>query len=323
MNQDIGIIINSFNRLTLLKECLKALSSWIPYSELNNRCVIVIYDAGSTDGSVEWLKQESPHLSIPVETIIPARGDDTSFAAGLNAGVNFALKKYISIQYLLFYETDNQILEDKPLSEALMILQTVDKLGACGFTVRKKDGTPAGVGQPFPTLLNFALGKNIVHYFNLEKISYKWITSNAGIKYSKVDVVYTSPLLVQKRAWLESGGLDEKLFPFSDCDVDWAKRLKISGWDMAVINTSSVIHDNQSSESAWSKSRAIQFHKGRLRYFKRHQSISVFLVWPVSLLIRHTTEYVGSMIFVRNKERKKHLNHVLLNLLKRSLKSYE
>lgn len=323
MNQEIAIIINSFNRLSLLKECLNALSSWIPNSELKERCAIIVYDAGSTDGSIDWLKAKSADTRIPLNLIIPTPGDDTSFAAGLNIGVEFAAKKYPSLKYLLFYETDNQILEEKPVLEALQLLQTVNKIGACGFTVRKTDGSPAGVGQPFPKLLNFALGKNIVHYFQLEAISYKWITSSPGTRYSKVDVVYTSPLLVKKDAWDQTKGLDEKLFPFSDCDVDWAKRLKTSGWEMVVIETNAVIHDNQSSISAWSKSRAMQFHKGRLRYFKRHKPISVFLVWPVSLLIRHTIEYFGAMIFVKQKERRKHLNYVLLNLLKRSIRSYE
>jgi GT2 family glycosyltransferase len=323
VKQDIAILINSFNRLSLLKGCLHALASWIPGSELKDRCVIVVYDAGSADGSIEWLNAAKADLKIPLDLMIPEPGDDTSFAAGLNASADFAAKKYLSLKYLLFYETDNQILEAKPVLEALALLETENKLAACGFTVSKQDGSPAGAGQPFPTLLNFALGKNLVYYFQLEAISYKWTKGKTGIEYSKVDVVYTSPLLVKNEAWVETAGLDKKLFPFSDCDVDWAKRLKNAGWDMGLIKTSAVIHDNQSAISAWSKSRAIQFHKGRLRYFKRHKPVLVFLVWPVILLIRHIFEYAGAMIFVKNKERRKHLNHVLLNLMKHSIRSYE
>ena len=168
VSPDIAIIINSFNRLDLLRECLRVLSDWIPGSSLQNRFIAVVYDAGSTDGSVQWLVDNSAKMNFPVEVILPEAGDDTSFAAGLNTGVRFAKEKFASIQYLLLYETDNQILEAAPLEQALTHLESIDNLAACGFTVRKHDGSPAGVGQPFPSLFNFAIGKNIVNVFQLE-----------------------------------------------------------------------------------------------------------------------------------------------------------
>jgi GT2 family glycosyltransferase len=318
---DIAIIINSFNRITLLKDCLSALS-WIPHSELNHRCVIVVYDAGSSDGSIQWLAKKVGTFGIPLEVIVPAKGEDTSFSAGLNAGVEVAIKKYRSLKYLLFYETDNQILEAKPLLSALEQIEMRKGLAACGFTVSRHDGTSAGVGQPFPTLLNFALGKNLVHRFQLEAIRYNWQTNIGEAEFSSVDVVYTSPLLVRVDAWNESGGLDAKLFPFSDCDVDWARRLKKLNWRMGVIRTHAVIHDNLEAISAWSKSRAIQNHRGRLRYFRRHRPLAVFIIWPFLLLIRHLMELISTLFLVKERERRNRLSNQYFNLLRSSLRDY-
>ena len=320
---DIAIIINSFNRLELLKQCLEVLCHWVPESEFNERCVAVIFDAGSTDGSIQWLQNAVGNLEIPCEIVIPEPEEDNSFAAGINTGSSYAKSKFPTIRYFLFYETDNQILEARSLSNALLELEKRPFLGACGFTVRQHNGLPAGVGMPFPALFNFAVGKNIVHKFQLEAINYNWQLSDAGCKFSEIDIAFTSPLLVKFDAWNESGGFDAKTFPFSDSDIDWARRLKNAGWQMGVIESDAVIHDNFNAISSWSKSRAMQFHRGRLRYFKRYNPVTVYCVWPVALLVRHAFEILAVALFVKDKARREHLVNQFGDLFKHCLNGYE
>jgi GT2 family glycosyltransferase len=322
-NVDIVFIINSFNRHVLLNECLSALETWIPHSVFKNRCAAVIYDAGSTDGSIDVAQEAEKKLSFQIEIILSQLGEDTSFAAGLNRGVSYAEKKFPKLAYLFFYETDNQILTSAPLTQALSQLTSRASLGACGFTVRQHNGNLAGVGEPFPTLLNFALGKNIVHHFQLDAIPYRWEQGMSDVEFSHVDVVYTSPLLVKLEAWHASGGLDSKCFPFSDCDVDWARRLRNLGWHMGVIRSDYVIHDNQAAISTWSKSRAMHSARGRLRYFQRHRPLSVFVVWPGLLLLRHLLEFTGTKLLVKDPTRRMQLAKQFLELLKACPKKYE
>ncbi len=322
-NPDIAIIINSFNRLELLKACLGVLSDWIPESEFRHRCVAIVYDAGSTDGSLQWLQQDALNLNLPIHLMIPKPGDDTSFAAGLNAGVAHALEKFPGITFLLFYETDNQVLGHEPLTLAIEQLQSRQGLAACGFTVKRHDGSMAGVGQPLPSLLNFALGRNMVSKFNLEAIPYHWEINKSGTAFSEVDVVYTSPLVVRIDAWKQSGGLDTNMFPFSDCDVDWAHRLRKLGWKMGVIRTDAVIHDNLDALSAWSKSRALQYHRGRLRYFRKHSPVAVFAVWPAVLIFRHMIEWLAVKLMVREPTRRTNLSRQFSGLIKSCINKYE
>lgn len=322
-NQDIAFIVNSFNRFDLLQQCIGALSSWIPGSGMKDRCAVVVYEAGSTDGSLEWLIEEKNKLSFPLEILIPSAGDDTSFAAGLNAGVRHAEKLLPSLRYLVFYETDNKISTELPLLQALHQIENTKQLGACGFTVQKHNGSPAGVGMPFPTIRNFMLGAKLVQHFQLEKIVYQWTKNDQGVFFSPVDVVYTSPLLVRLDAWKQSGGLDEAVFPFSDCDIDWAKRFRKVGWFMGVIKVDNVIHDNRETLSNWSKSRAVQFHRGRLRYFLRHHSISMPFLLSSVLMIRHLMELIIVKVTVKNKTRQEQLVAQQLGLLKSCFKKYE
>ena len=324
MNQvDIAIIINSFNRLELLRECLGALQAWLPQSAFADRCAVVVFEAGSADGSIAWLQGPAQALGFPVEVLLPAPGADTSFASGLNAGVARAEALFPALGYLLFYETDNQILEPKPLAQALAQLATRPTLGACGFTVRLRSGRPTGVGEPFPTLLNFALGKPLVHRLQLETIPYRWERDAEGVEFSEVDVVYTSPLLVRLRAWQESSGLDSQRFPFSDCDVDWARRLYNLGWRMGVVRSDAVVHDNQAALSAWSKSLALQNHRGRLRYFQRHRPVGVLAVWPGALLLRHLAELAGARLMAKDPARRAQLTNQFSQLLTSCLRRYE
>jgi len=319
----IAIIINSFNRLGLLKQCLSTLSESISQSESATDFVAVVYDAGSTDGSREWLDKENEKFSFKVEIISSENGADTSFSAGINSAVAYAEEKFNQLHYLLFYETDNQILKFDPLFQAINQLRSRKELAACGFTVRHHDGSPAGVGQPFPSLVNFSLGKNIVSHLNLEAIPYRWERNLQGVEFSEVDVVYTSPLLVKLDAWKDSGGFDARTFPFSDCDIDWARRLRKKGWKMGVIKSSEVIHDNLNVTSAWSKMRAIHSHRGRLRYFRKHRPFAVFAVWPVFLVLRHIMELISIKIVVKEHNRQIQLSSQFWNLLKSCPKSYE
>lgn len=319
---EIAILINSFNRFSLLKESLKTLS-WIPNSEFKDCCSIVVFDAGSTDGSLEWLLDQNKTSFVPMKVIIPNQGDDTSFSAGLNKAADFAIKNFENLKYLLFYETDNQIHSPTPVRQAMDELITQDDLAACGFTVRKHSGDLAGVGCPFPSLLNFLLGKNIVYKFKLESIPYRWKKGVSGTNFSFVDVVYTSPLLVKVDAWIKSGGLDAKTFPFSDCDIDWAKRLRDMGWYMGVIQTKDVIHDNLDFISSWSKTREIQLHRARLKYFKRYKPVLIYSVFPFPLMTRHFFEWISVQVLTRDPIKRNNLSNQFLQLIKTVFRNYE
>lgn len=320
-NIEIAFIINSFNRVGLLKSALKALESWIPNSAFANQCAVVIFDAGSTDGTIEFINTISTPLRI--DLVIPNKGEDTSFSAGLNKGCDYAMKNFDKLKYLVFYETDNQITSLDAFNFAILELAGNSELGACGYTVKRHNGSLAGSGMAFPRLINYLLGKKITHRLSLESPNYKWIAGVSGQQFSYLDVVFTSPLLVKVECWTLSKGLDAKVFPFSDCDIDWAVRVNQSGFKMGVIKSDDVFHDNLEEKSAWSANRAKQYHRGRLRYFKRYSPKSVYLIWPLPLMLRHIIELAFVKIFIKDKTRRIQLSKQFKSLLKSSINGYE
>jgi glycosyltransferase involved in cell wall biosynthesis len=191
------------------------------YQALDNcpyKAAIVVFDAGSTDGSREWLRkfaQESDKVAIHI--LEPQAGEDTSFSAGINTACQYAQSKYPKNSYYLFYETDNQLASTEPIAIAARLLEKTPELAAVGFTVAKHSGEKAGYGASFPTVFQFLLGQNLTYLWHLDAPQSNWQPFE-NLRWTACDIVFTSPILVKRIAWEQSQGLDQELFPFSDCD---------------------------------------------------------------------------------------------------------
>jgi GT2 family glycosyltransferase len=87
------------------------------------------------------------------------------------------------------------------------------------------------------------------------------------------------------------------LFPFSDSDLDWAWKVAREGYQLGVLSTDSVVHDNLETLSNWSGMRVIKFHQGRFRLLRKYRGLGVTLSIP-ALFLRHFVEYVTLALMV-------------------------
>src|SRR5438477_6521250 len=284
---ELVTIINSFNRRSLLERAIASLTETLRGARFGS--AIIVFEAGSNDGSVEFLKTWRENNPADNLTVIEASADRRSFSAGVNTACAEAIGRFPKCRWLFLYETDNCLTSAEPLDKAISLLQLQPQLGAAGFTVKQHDGKFFGYGMRFPSALSFLLGQNLAAQLNLHAPNNSaWQTSD-GIRWRTCDVVFTSPLLVRREAWEQSEGFDAANFPFSDTDLDWAWRCAKLGWKMAVIASESVVHDNLQQLSAWSANRALDFHRNRFRLLKRHRGKYVSLLKPL-LFLRHCLE---------------------------------
>lgn len=289
-------IVSSFNRAPLLEEALASLVARLP-----QHSAIIVIDAGSNDGSQEIVRQVATRAPFPVH-LMEERG--ISFAAGVNLAVQHGLATLAEAKTILLFETDNVLRDSAPILAARSLLASEPRLGAVGFTVRKHDGTPAGFGCSHPTLKSFILGAQLAYWLRLDRPHLRWREAQDGFTtaWAECDVVYTSPLLIQRRAWEITQGFATDAFPFSDCDLDWAQRLKAAGYTQAVLKTSAVVHDNQRASSPWSAQRALHFHKSRFELLRREHGRWAGAIIPV-LALRHLGELAASLINIRARGR--------------------
>lgn len=314
----LAVVINSFNRVSLLKEALPSIERTLDKTLIESS--IIIFEAGSTDGSMEFIDKYSVDSKIQIICISPPANYSNTFSGGCNFAIDFAAKKYKDLKWIFLYETDNFLSNQNAVSDALSIIDKKPNLGAIGFTVEKYDTSKVGYGQKFPTLLSFIMGQQLTAKLGLLDPKPTWIEEN-GYKWTYEDIVYTSPLLINFNAWKQTHGMDSTNFPFSDSDNDWCWRLLEKGWRCAVLDTNGVIHDNKSVTSSWSSKRTLDFHKARYRLLRKHKGIKVEIIKPL-LIIRHIIE--SSILFLGFLGGKKKISNinVRLTLIKKVIHNY-
>ena len=318
---EIAVIINSFNRYHLLSDALPSVVNAL--SQLTKRAVVVVFDAGSTDGSVEFVERYfSKCTSVLTHCLLPSFNIDRSFSSGCNEAAKFASQQYPSLKYCFFFETDNLITNNRALDLALQLLEQEQNLGAVGFTVEKYDHSRAGFGSRFPTLISFFIGQQLSNRLCLDNVKDLDWHDFQDTRWGVSDVVYTSPLLVRYQAWQATGGMDINRFLFSDCDTDWCWSAHKKGWRMAVLDVPGVIHDNRMYVSDWSANRVIDFHRARFRLLLKHRGQRLLLLIPL-LWLRHCLEaslLIGRSLF--SKGARQSFRQRLI-LLKTVFNSYE
>lgn len=288
---ELVAVINSFNRLRLLQEALGALTGALRAGDIP--AAVVVYEVGSTDGSREFLEAwRREHPDDRLEIVAPAPGAGTSFSDGVNAGCAEAWRRFPATRFLLLYETDNWVAGPEPLRQARALLEARPELAAAGWTLRKHAGSAGGVGYGmcFPYPLAMVAGRNLCLRLGWESPNDTPWQETHGIHWRTCDVLFTSPLLIRREVWEKSGGLDAAAFPFGECDIDWAWRVRKLGLGtQAVIRSDAVVHDNRAQASAWSDNRVVDFHRARFRLLRRHRGPWVNLIKPL-LFLRHALE---------------------------------
>jgi len=293
-------LINSFNRASLLNDALRAIENLAARTNLT--VSVVVFEAGSTDQSHEMIRSFAERMGdYRVRVIHAQRGEDSSFAAGLNRAATLAIQEF-NPEYLICFETDNYCDNSEPFEAAIRLLEAKRELGAVGFTVQKRDGEPCGYGEPMPTVLALGVGPRISDWLQWRGNKERWAPASQDMPaWSYCDIVYTSPLVVSTEAWKRVRGMDAERFPFSACDLDLAVRMKKHGLRMAVIQCSGVFHDNLGQLSEWSAKRSYSFHQGTFRFLLRHRGWYTWLIVPL-LVLRHVIELL-ILIFVRKSWR--------------------
>jgi GT2 family glycosyltransferase len=318
---ELAVIINSFNRLELLRESLSSVVQALNLT-FPRQSAVVIFDAGSTDGSIDFVKDFATtcatHTEAPsIICLCPPENTDRSFSAGCNVAIHTAAQKFPQLKWCLLFETDNFISNPKALSLAVKLLEQEKQLAAVGFTL---EGT--AFCSRFPRPLAFAIGQQLSHRLGLERMEINHWYPFAESRWGLSEVVYTSPLLIRYTAWKETEGMDATRFPFSGSDHDWCWIAHEKRWKEGDLDVTGVVHDNKTMQSAWSANRVIDFHRSRLRLLIKHRGTWVAILKPL-LFSRHCLEILLLIFISLYSERaNKSLNQRFV-LVKTLLKNYE
>jgi GT2 family glycosyltransferase len=126
MEPELVIVIGTRNRKEILDKCLQALTG-----KINTDHQIIVIDAGSTDGTIEYLQTaEGIHLICDGEAIGQAQSFNRVF-------------RILNGQFICWLSDDN-VVQAGMLDSAVNILRRNDKIGLVALKVKDVKGRKAG-----------------------------------------------------------------------------------------------------------------------------------------------------------------------------------
>lgn len=218
--RNTSFVILSYNLLQYTKDCVESIRATTPESARE----IVIVDNASTDGSVEWLKNQP-------DIILRANEENSGFPKGCNEGVEFA-----SPENDIFLLNNDTILPPNALFWLRMGLYENDLHGTVGsisnsatnlqeimFPYLTITGAPPDYKE---ALLGYAKAINIPMSYPYEEKIY----------------LVGFALLIRRSVWDHIGGLDERFSPGNFEDNDYGTRVLLSGYKNILCKNSFIIH---------------------------------------------------------------------------------
>ena len=232
----VSIIIPTYNRIDLTRQCLEALRRNTPAAA----CEVIVVDNGSTDGTSKLLQREQERGNL--RAIL--NEENIGFAKACNLGASQAHGKY-----LLFLNNDTVPLPGW-LDALLATAEADPTVGAVGSKLLFPDGTIQHAGvivvqnkrEPEPLVP--------VHVHYRKPSDYR--PANRPFLYQALTAAC---LLIRRGAFEAAGGYDEGFWNGYE-DVDLCFRLQEQGWHLVYQPESVVIHaESQSGPMRFARTR--------------------------------------------------------------------
>jgi GT2 family glycosyltransferase len=249
----VAIIVLNWNRPGHTAECLESLQR-ITYQNFR----LIVVDNGSTDRSVETLRQEYPELTIV------CTGSNLGYTGGNNAGARIAVES-VNPDYLLILNND-AVVEPGFLTALI-----------------ESAGRDRGLGLVQPKLLYYGSdGINSTGgYCDIfGATSLRGVFDEDANQYDAMadrGCFYLSgACLLVTRNLLETIGtelLDELLFMFHD-DVDLSWHARLLGFALAYCPTSKVFHKEGGTAGEFNSKRAYLANRNRIRVLVKNHNTS-------------------------------------------------
>jgi GT2 family glycosyltransferase len=226
---DVSIIIINYNTKYLLFNCLKSLYEQTKSIDFE----IIVSDNGSSDGSLEMMREYFP------DVIIIENHANLGFGAANNRAAKFAFGTY-----LLFLNSDTILLNNAILS--FYDSAKSNKFSLMGCPLLNEHGVIIHSAEKFATPFksfirltyhSFPLLRKIKLLFKKDKI---FLLGEDG-SCKKVDYITGADLFIESNVFRVLGGFDEKFFMYFE-DDDICRRAYLYGYESYIVTGAKIIH---------------------------------------------------------------------------------
>lgn len=278
---DVSVVVVTWNARDHIERCLES---------VRGRDVIVV-DNGSTDGTVDLVRERFPDLRLIEQ-------ENVGMGGGNNTGMRAAEGRYF-----LLLNSDAWV-EGDGLDILLAFADAHPDAAVVGPRLQNVDGSLQRSVRGEPTLWSMS-----TEYFFIRKLAPHTDLLNplyvGGFDHDavrEVDWLSGAALLVRREAADAVGLFDENFFMFSE-EADWQTRFRRAGWKVWFCPDALVTHVGGASHGG---RMYVENLRGQLRYFAKHRGLRqaerarrlLLLALRLRVLVQRRPEYREGIAFL-------------------------
>ena len=244
--QAVTVVVVAWNALPWLEKSLESVAGED----------VIVVDNGSTDGSLELVRETFPSVRVIEQ-------GNVGMGGGNNAGMRAA-----DARYFFLLNSDAWVVGDG-LAQLVAFADARPDAAVIGPRLLNTDGSLQRSVRAEPTLWRLA-----TEYLFIRKLAPRSTLLNplyvGGFDHDAVreaDWVSGAALLVRREAADAVGLFDEDFFMFSE-ETDWLTRFRRAGWKVLFFPGAEVVHVGGGSHGG---GIFVENLRGHLRWFEKHR----------------------------------------------------
>jgi GT2 family glycosyltransferase len=253
---ELSIIIVNYNVRYFLEQCLRSVDAAVQGIEAE----IFVVDNASTDGSMEMVASQFPH----VHRIVNA--DNVGFSKANNQAIRVSKGKYV-----LLLNPDTLVQEDT-FSASLAFFAANPQAGGLGIKMVDGRGNylpESKRGFPSPWVA-FCKIIGLTAMFPNNRILARYYMGHLSNKENcEVDVLAGAYMMMPRKVLDEVGLLDEDFFMYGE-DIDLSYRIQKGGYTNHYLADSQIIHYKGESTKKGSLNYVYVFYKAMAIFARKH-----------------------------------------------------
>jgi len=252
----LSIVILCWNDLKVITNCLRSIYSGTHSTEFE----IIVSDNGSTDGSIEFLRENFPQIRV-IEN-----GANLRFSKGNNVGIRASHGEYVLIL------NPDTIIHEGSLDRWMEFADRHPEAGGFGCRVLNADGSYQGCARPFPSVWRewvAALYLRPLGHLSDVFISDKYVRWKGDTE-RQIDWQAGCCLLVRTELLRRLGGFDEQFYYYYE-DLDLCHRIRDAGYLIIYTPEVTITHlGGQSTTKRFPIAFELDKYRNRYRYFYKY-----------------------------------------------------
>ena len=285
----LSVIIVNYKVKHYLEQCLRSVAE----ASRGIAVEVIVVDNASGDGSVEYLRERFPDVTII------ASEENLGFARANNLAIRNSHG-----QYVLLLNPDT-IVAEETFSDFISFMDSTPDAGGCGAYMLHTDGSFApesrrGLPTPFVAFCKMSgLASLLPKSRTFGRYYMRYLNEN---EVNRIEIMSGAFMFLRRDALDKAGLLDEDFFMYGE-DIDLSYRILKAGYNNYFL-PSRILHYKGESTVKSSYRYVHTFYRAMELFFNKHYAhYSILLSLPIKLAIwgRAMLAYAGNQFKHRNE----------------------